>query len=74
MPKSSVCANACTDCTSPLRVIIVPKRQSENVSPIRTRFQTRSMSRFSWIMTECRYAVAASQGMSDAFSTGSHAQ
>ena len=29
--------------------------------------------RFSWIITECRNAVAASHGMSAAFSTGSQA-
>jgi hypothetical protein len=32
------------------------------------------MRRFSWITTECRNAVAVSQGMKDAFSTGSQAQ
>jgi hypothetical protein len=37
-------------------------------------FQIFSMSRFSWMITECRYAVAGSHGMNDAFSTGSHAQ
>ena len=37
-------------------------------------FQTFSMSFFSWIVTECRKAVAVSQGMKAAFSTGSQAQ
>jgi hypothetical protein len=37
-------------------------------------FHTFSMSFFSWITTECRYAVAVSHGMKAAFSTGSHAQ
>ena len=36
-------------------------------------FQSFSMPRFSWIITECRNAVAASHGISAAFSTGSHA-
>ena len=40
----------------------------------RTTFQTRSMFFFSWTITECRNAVAASQGMNAAFSTGSQAQ
>ena len=39
-----------------------------------TMFQTFSMSFFSWIVTECRKAVAVSQGMKAAFSTGSQAQ
>ena len=42
--------------------------------PISAKFQTFSMPRFSWIITECRNAVPASQGMSDEFSTGSQAQ
>ena len=37
-------------------------------------FQTLSIPRFSWIITECRKAVPTSQGMRLAFSTGSHAQ
>ena len=37
-------------------------------------FHTRSIPRFSCTMIECRNAVPASHGMSDAFSTGSHPQ
>ena len=37
-------------------------------------FQTFSIPRFSWTMIECRNAVPVSHGISDAFSTGSHAQ
>ena len=37
-------------------------------------FHTFIMPFFSWIITECRNAVPSSQGISDAFSTGSHAQ
>src|SRR5690554_1146883 len=47
---------------------------SRKVETIRLRFQTLSISRRSCTMTECRNAVAVSQGMKDAFSTGSHAQ
>ena len=39
-----------------------------------TTFQTFSIPRFSWIITECRNAVPVSHGISEAFSTGSHAQ
>jgi len=41
---------------------------------ISERFQTLSMPRRSWIWMECRNAVAGSQGMKAAFSTGSQAQ
>ena len=41
---------------------------------IRVRFQSFSMRRRSWIITECRKAVPVSHGMKAAFSTGSHAQ
>ena len=41
---------------------------------MRTMFQTFIMPFFSCIMTECRNAVAASQGRREAFSTGSHIQ
>ncbi len=37
-------------------------------------FQTFSMPRFSWIISECRNAVPVSQGISDAFSTASQPQ
>ncbi len=57
----------------PERVRNVPKSESENASTTSKTFQTRSMPRFSWIITECRNAVAASQGISAAFSTGSQA-
>ena len=44
------------------------------VPQIRLTFQTFSIPRFSWTITECRNAVPTSQGMSAAFSTGSHPQ
>ena len=47
---------------------------SRNVSTTRDMFQTFNMPRFSWIMIECRNAVAVSQGSNDAFSTGSQNQ
>src|SRR5690606_739148 len=57
-----------------LRVRKVPRIVRRNVDTINPRFQTLSMSRRSWTMTECRNAVAVSHGMNDAFSTGSHPQ
>ena len=52
----------------------VPNVVSAKVPTIRERFQTFSMPRRSWITTECRNAVAMSQGSRATFSTGSHAQ
>ena len=52
----------------------MPSRQSEKVPTISETFQTLSIPRFSWTITECRKAVPASHGISAAFSTGSQAQ
>src|SRR6185369_9772653 len=66
--------NACTDWTTPERVMKVPKTVRKNVTMTSVTFQTRSMLRRSWTITECRNAVAVNHGSSAAFSTGSHAQ
>ena len=60
--------------TTPLRVRNVPNSASAKVAVTSTMFQTFSMPFFSCTITECRKAVAASQGISAAFSTGSQAQ
>ena len=73
MPMS-LSAKACTELTRPERVSSVPRMESMNVAKMSQTFQTFIMPRFSCIMTECRKAVPASQGMSEAFSTGSHPQ
>src|SRR6185436_6799178 len=65
--------NEWIELTTPERVRNVPKSERQNASETSTMFHTRSMPRFSWIMTECRNAVAASHGISAAFSTGSQA-
>ena len=59
--------------TTPLRVRNVPNSERPNASATSTTFQTRSMFFFSCTITECRKAVATSQGMRAAFSTGSQA-
>ena len=51
----------------------MPKSDRLNASATSTMFQTFSIPRFSWIITEWRNAVAASHGISAAFSTGSQA-
>ena len=65
--------NEWIELTIPERVRNVPKIESENARITSRTFQTRSIPRFSWIITECRNAVAASHGISAAFSTGSQA-
>ena len=47
---------------------------SEPVARTSEVFHTFSMPRFSWIISECRNAVAVSHGISDAFSTASQPQ
>ena len=66
--------NACSDWTTPERVMNVPKIVRKNVMITSETFQTRSMLRRSCTMTECRNAVAVNQGSNPAFSTGSHPQ
>ena len=68
------CAKAWTELMTPERVRNVPSRESRNVAKTRDMFQTFIMPRFSCIMTEWRKAVPVSQGMSEAFSTGSQPQ
>src|ERR1039458_4560712 len=68
------CAKACTELITPDRVRNVPSIESRKVAKISDMFQTFNMPRFSCIMTECRNAVPVSQGISEAFSTGSHPQ
>ena len=68
-----LCVNEWIELTTPERVRKVPKSESEKARTTRRTFQMRSIPRRSWIITEWRNAVAASHGMSAAFSTGSHA-
>ena len=66
--------NAWTDCTTPDRVMNVPKIVRKNVRITSVTFHTRSMPRRSWTISECRNAVAVNHGSRPAFSTGSHIQ
>ena len=68
------CPNACTDWTMPERVMNVPNIVRRNVMMTRQTFHTFIMPRRSWIMIECRNAVAVSHGRKPAFSTGSQPQ
>ena len=72
-PPIELFANEWIDSTTPERVRNVPNTESSNASATSTMFQIRSMPFFSWTITECRNAVATSQGIRAAFSTGSQA-
>ena len=65
---------AWTEAMIPERVRKVPNRHRLKVRMTSTMFQTFSIPRRSCTMIECRKAVATSQGMKAAFSTGSQAQ
>ena len=66
--------NAWIEFRTPLRTRNVPRIASTPVASTSETFQIRSIPRRSWIITECRNAVAVSHGISEAFSTGSHIQ
>ena len=63
-----------TEETRPERVRSVPSSVSRKVAKISHTFHFFIMPRFSCIITECRKAVPVSQGISEAFSTGSQPQ
>ncbi len=65
---------ACTDCTTPERVMKVPNSVRKKVTMTSVTFHTRSMPRRSCTMTEWRKAVAVNHGSRPAFSTGSQPQ
>ncbi len=68
------CTNAWIESRIPERTRNVPRMHRIPVPRISDAFQTFSIPRRSWIITECRKAVPVSQGRSEAFSTGSQAQ
>ena len=52
MASSGLSPNECTDCTTPERVMKVPKIVRKNVRMTSVMFQTRSMLRRSCTITE----------------------
>ena len=71
MPRRGSTAKACTEVRMPERTRKVPISDSEKARMASRMVQTFSASRFSITSAECSSAVAASQGMKEAFSTGS---
>src|SRR5439155_1386610 len=61
------CVKACTEAMTPERVRNVPKRVRLKVRITSEMFQSLSIRRRSWIITEWRNAVAVSHGMNAAF-------
>ena len=74
MPRLGSTANACTEVSTPERTRKVPISDSEKARIASRMVQTLSAPRFSITTAECSNAVPASQGISEAFSTGSQNQ
>ncbi len=70
-PRVGSVAKACTEVSTPERTRKVPSSDSEKVRIASSTVQIFSASRFSITSAECSSAVPASQGMKEAFSTGS---
>ena len=73
-PRVGSLAKACTDDSTPERTRKVPISDMEKPAIARSRVQVRKAPLFSVASAECSSAVAISQGISDAFSTGSQNQ
>src|SRR6185503_15471444 len=71
MPRFGSVANACTDVSTPERTKNVPSKLSENAAIASSTVQLLKPPRFSVTASECINAVPTSQGMNEAFSTGS---
>ena len=70
-PRDGSLAKECTEVSTPDRTRNVPSSESEKVRIARKMVQILSASLFSMTAAECSSAVPASQGISEAFSTGS---
>ena len=70
-PRFGSVANACTDDSTPERTMNVPSSDSVNASSASSTVHDLKAPRFSVTASEWISAVPASQGMNDAFSTGS---
>src|SRR5689334_18189053 len=74
LPRAGSAANECTDTSTPERTRNVPSRLSENARMASSSVQLLNSPRFSVTASEWISAVPASQGMNEAFSTGSQNQ
>ncbi len=73
-PRVGSLAKACTEVIRPERTKSVPSSDMEKAAMASSRLQVRKAPLFSVARAECSSAVAISQGINEAFSTGSQAQ
>ena len=72
--RVSLRAKACTELISPVRVVQVATIVSQKVAQASASVERRRRPRRRKTIIACSSAVAASQGMSEVFSTGSQPQ
>ena len=70
-PRVGSTAKACTDVSTPERTMKAPSRLKLKAMSANSSVQVLNAPRFSATAKECSRAVAANQGMKEAFSTGS---
>ena len=70
-PRCGSVANACTETSTPERTRKAPSRLAEKPKIASSTVHDLNAERCSLTASECSSAVATSQGMNDAFSTGS---
>ena len=70
-PRAGSVAKAWTEVSTPERTMKVPSRLREKAKMASSNVQLLNRPRFSVAASECSSAVPASQGMKEAFSTGS---
>ena len=70
-PRFGSVAKACTEVSTPERTRKVPSSDSENATIASSTVQLLNAPRFSVTASEWISAVPTSQGMNEAFSTGS---
>ena len=70
-PRLGSVAKECTEVNTPERTRKVPNKLSENAEMASNTVQLLNAPRFSVTASECISAVPTSQGMNEAFSTGS---
>ena len=70
-PRRGSVAKACTEVSTPERTRKVPSSESEKARIASSTVQLRNAPRFSVTASEWMRAVPTSQGMKEAFSTGS---
>ena len=71
MPRRGSVAKACTEVSTPERTRKVPSSDSEKAAIASSTVQFLKLPRFSVTASEWISAVPTSQGMNEAFSTGS---